>query len=909
MTAPNATVLSEAHLDALEVGSGIAPAVIERRGYRTVERKQELKDLGFGHNQQKVPALLIPILGVLGDVVGYQARPDQPRIKDGRALKYETIAGMRMRLDVHPDVRRLLADPAAPLFITEGVKKGDALASRGACAVALLGVWNWRGTNDLGGRTALADWECVALNGRRVYIVFDSDVMLKQAVHNALVRLKSFLEGHGAEVAIVYLPGGPHAEKVGVDDYLAGGRSVGDLIALASTELRLGDRGGADDDAPYRATDQGIVWRKQTRDGLVDTPLTNFTARIVADIVEDDGAEERRSFEIEATLRQRTQRFRIPAAQFAGMTWATEHLGAAATCHPGIGTRDHARFAIQSRSGDVPTRRIYAHTGWRRTDAGWLFLHGGGAIGADGYLDGVATQLTGALSGFVLPEPPTGVERETAVQASLRLLDLGPPAVMAPLLGATYLAPLRELLGGDRPDFVPWLHGPTGAFKSEIAALAQSHFGRFSRQTLPASFTDTANAVERILFAAKDVLAVVDDYHPAHDRREEQTLATNASRLLRGVGNGAGRQRMRADTSLRPDLPPRALAMATGERLPSGHSTAARMFPVPLAKGDISSERLTAAQGEAHLYAPAMAAYVRWIAQRFGDLQEGLKARFAELCAAARSDGHPRDAAQVAHLQLGLETALQFAGETAAFDAHRLEQVRADAWSAMLSLSRAHQDDLHDESPVRIFLALLADGLASRRAVLDSMAGDAPQDAPTWGWLPRRYKDDRGHERTEYVRPLGGTFIGHVDSEWLYLIPEAAMQFVTSAALAGGQHFPVEQGTLLRRLEEADSIATQGSRRVVNQRILGSTRRVIKLKRSALSLLLQKREQREQREHGRAPDSSVPIECSRNTPAGGDDGNGLREQSASEAAPVPAVPAVPASGEMRDTEEREVMIL
>ena len=81
-----------------------------------------------------------------------------------------------------------------PLFITEGIKKGDALVSCGRCTVTLLGVWSWRGRNDDGGLTALAEWDYVALNDREVYIVFDSDVMLKPEVHKAMVRLKAFLE-------------------------------------------------------------------------------------------------------------------------------------------------------------------------------------------------------------------------------------------------------------------------------------------------------------------------------------------------------------------------------------------------------------------------------------------------------------------------------------------------------------------------------------------------------------------------------------------------------------------------------------------------------------------------------------------------------------------------------------------
>lgn len=95
---------------------------------------------------------------------------------------------------MHPLARARLNDPTVPLFVTEGVKKGDALVSQSLCAVALIGVWNWRGTNEFGGKTALPGWEHVALNGRQVYIVFDSDVMLKKEVHSALVRLKTFLE-------------------------------------------------------------------------------------------------------------------------------------------------------------------------------------------------------------------------------------------------------------------------------------------------------------------------------------------------------------------------------------------------------------------------------------------------------------------------------------------------------------------------------------------------------------------------------------------------------------------------------------------------------------------------------------------------------------------------------------------
>jgi uncharacterized protein DUF3854 len=182
------------HHRALIVGSGISSEVAEARGYRSIDRAAELERLGFGRQQRIVPTLLVPVWGVDGRIATYQHRPDAPRVVRGKPLKYETPAGSTMAIDVPPAARPWLGDPDRPLFVTEGVRKADAAVSRGLCCVALLGVWNWRGTNDLGGRTALADWESIALKGRRVYVVFDSDVMTKPEVHAALVRLHAFLE-------------------------------------------------------------------------------------------------------------------------------------------------------------------------------------------------------------------------------------------------------------------------------------------------------------------------------------------------------------------------------------------------------------------------------------------------------------------------------------------------------------------------------------------------------------------------------------------------------------------------------------------------------------------------------------------------------------------------------------------
>lgn len=258
----------------LLAASRISLEVAKARGYRSVKKKVELRALGFSDSQCRVPALLVPIWGVTGEIATYQIRPDEPRLdRKGRPLKYETPKGMRMVLDVPPAARANLGNPDVRLFITEGARKGDAAVSQNLCCIALLGVWSFRGTNETGGKVALADWESIALNGRQVYIVFDSDVMLKPEVHAALGRLKGLLEHRGARVAVIYLRPGPGGAKMGLDDLFASGRTVDHLLAVASPELRAGTAGDEPADTQrFRIEEGRICRRKHSLDGPVWEP-------------------------------------------------------------------------------------------------------------------------------------------------------------------------------------------------------------------------------------------------------------------------------------------------------------------------------------------------------------------------------------------------------------------------------------------------------------------------------------------------------------------------------------------------------------------------------------------------------------------------------------------------------------
>lgn len=182
--------------------SAISAEVAAARGYRTVWERRGLARLGFKDYQQRVPALLIPLYDVFGEPAGYQARPDSPRLRASKPLKYENPAGQRGAIDCNPLVRDSMKDPSIPLWVTEGVRKADSAISHGLVCVSLQGVYGWRGTNSVGGKLALPDWEGVALNQRMIFLAFDSDAWTKTPVYQALSRLKAFLEARKARVLV-----------------------------------------------------------------------------------------------------------------------------------------------------------------------------------------------------------------------------------------------------------------------------------------------------------------------------------------------------------------------------------------------------------------------------------------------------------------------------------------------------------------------------------------------------------------------------------------------------------------------------------------------------------------------------------------------------------------------------------
>jgi len=211
----------------------IDPAVAAERGYVTANGN--LVALGFSQTQAALgDGLLIPVHSVDGGVAYPLFRPDTPRLtEDGKpGPKYEVPFGQQLVIDAHPRIRHQLGNPNVPLLICESAPKADACISLGYVAISVNGVWGWRGTNELGGKTVLADFEAIALNDRPIVLTFDSDVWTNHHVADAVERLGAFLS-RKAKVRVCRIPTGPDGKKQGVDDYIARGGDVSQLLADA----------------------------------------------------------------------------------------------------------------------------------------------------------------------------------------------------------------------------------------------------------------------------------------------------------------------------------------------------------------------------------------------------------------------------------------------------------------------------------------------------------------------------------------------------------------------------------------------------------------------------------------------------------------------------------------------------
>ena len=222
-----------------------------------------------------------------------------------------------------------------------------------------------------------------------------------------------------------------------------------------------------------------------------------------------------------------------------------------------------------------------------------------------------------------------------------------------------------------------------------------------------------------------------------------------ADRLLRAAGSRAGRGRLRPDGTRRPVRAPRGLIVVTGQDVPRGASLRARQFIVEMALDSLDWALITECQRDAAagLYASAMAGFLRWLAPRYGEIQDNLRHEIAELRDTTADGGHRRTPEIVASLAIGLRYFLAYAVDAGAIDTAERERRWIAGWRVLLEVAQAQAAHLQAADPAQRFVELISAALGAGDAHLASLSGDVPQDnAEARGWRRETVGvDEHGH--------------------------------------------------------------------------------------------------------------------------------------------------------------------
>jgi hypothetical protein len=703
-----------------------------------------------------------------------------------------------------------LIDPNLPLVVVEGELKALALhrlAHEGSAhprflVLGLSGVFSFRGkvgtASDANGvrqtvKGLIPDFGRLMLPSRLVYVIYDADLNTNPDVRRARTMLtRELLERNVAAVRWVDIP--QDAGHKGIDDLLGawGAERVLELLNQAPNAT------SSSASAPtYFARDSRLYYKTVDRHGLErDVQLTNFVVQVIENRVVDNGAESHLMYRMRGELSGTSRTFDLPHARFKDPDWPKEMFGTK-DAFVEVGQWEYTRRAIGEISLGAPRRTIYGHLGRREVNGESLYLFGSGAIGPAGMLNNIETGLPAELSRYELRLPKSDHEVQQAIVASLRTRDLAPHAITYPLLAITYRAALGPTA------FVTYLLGASGVVKTGLAAVFQQHFGPTMgwdgvAYHLPLTFSATANAIEGVLFLAKDSLVVLDNFAPDPDPREMMRRKGILARIMRDIGDQSGRSRLTSKIEMRPTHPPRGTVIVTGEDIVRHNiGLLGRTLVLEVAKGAVDMANLTQSQedGERGLLCTAMAAFIQWLLSSFDVRMKKFRER-VDVLRKNFTAHHRRTPSAFAELQAAMEMFLEFALDVGAVYQRNVEDLMNEFAAAFVIVAGAQAKEQLDADPALRFRELVQSLITTHRAHLLTTDGREPQDPERFGY------------RLDGNRSIpGGDCIGWIGDGNIYLDSGVAFAAAQKLASEQGERLGITEEALRKRLDEAKLLA------------------------------------------------------------------------------------------------------
>lgn len=593
-----------------------------------------------------------------------------------------------------------------------------------------------------------------------------------------------------------------------------------DVLGQCGTEEllnRLHTAMAALEEVTLMLDDTGFAISKNQIFQLKRDPRTATTSRsVIADFVAFIDEQQTRIEATEAVVTYRMigrtsknlplPQITVPVADFGSATALKKQWGAATTI---IGRKWEAvstAIELFSKLRQIRKTKVFTHTGWHKHEqAGWVFLSNGSVIGKQGVVHDILVELPESLKRVALPAPPQGSEAITACRHSLALVDLVPSHVGIPALGALYRSPLGTM------NATIVLYGGTGRRKTTFLALLMAHFGsEFDLNRPMTGWNSTANFILLLLHAAKDILALIDDYKPhAMSKREGDRVEGGFGQTIQAVADGGGKGTLTVDRRERAIVYPRGTLMTSAEDVPSGQSNQARCVLIHVDEDLLGpqQERSQAYREAANYaqqggYSAAMSGYIQYLAQHDDEVRVGseLHRQHVQQLAPYFPGAHGRNGEAAAELSFGWRVYLSYAVQIGAITLFQAQQKWEAVCSGLLSVI-GQQGALHElQNPLERMISDLQTLLTQKKVYLkDVDTGEYPIEPESAGWQKVHFGEDGRWEVPPQAQHVGW-LNEEANGRWVYLIPNATYAVLNQFAHQQGRTLPSETAlwTMLR---------------------------------------------------------------------------------------------------------------
>lgn len=464
---------------------GVSAAVAAARPYSTAVKQNQLSEWGknnpvrlqvnshLGH-----AAMVIPLYDFANPTpLLRQVRLDEPRVTtEGKRPKFEIPpspnGGTRrngiepgdLPADVHPLLHDRTAESECPLLLTEGIPKADAVLTAALAAdieiipVGLTGVTMGyealdRTDGGLGKTYRLTkSIERLVAGRSKVYLCWDADWTENPMVKSSLVRTGELISRAGVEeVVFLAVPPVNGDRKAGVDDWLAAGGDLADLLAnhqMPAPDSEAEERGEFVEAKFEVDEDRRYIWSFEMRRigssaKPVPTPTVQFgaIAHVVGTLSECSIVDHELRPDAETlTVRvkwfdskdqPRSSDIEVPIAEFRDVRSWTDRTAETAQLTIAPSRTDQTILANTishySRRFPQETTTTASTSGWffdrgpRMGDTdGWKYIHGSGWIGSQqGTVVGSALG-EGSVGPIPLQAPQSGSDAQVALGSEAR---------------------------------------------------------------------------------------------------------------------------------------------------------------------------------------------------------------------------------------------------------------------------------------------------------------------------------------------------------------------------------------------------------------------------------------------------------------------------------------------------------